>query len=122
LSAALALGGCSEKRIEADDLKSEVQHARQLARECSQLIELRQGGRVTQNFRRTHELYLLKQGEELHRNIAGKSPDPRLQQPFAAYKERLASLMEALKKLESDPQKQNFDALDRDLSQLEEQL
>jgi hypothetical protein len=65
---------------------------------------------------------LLKQGEELKKDIQDKSVDSSLQQPFAAYKEKLAFLTEALMKLESDPQKESFDAIDRDLRQLEEQL
>jgi hypothetical protein len=122
LGAALALGGCSNKQIRADDLKSEVKQARELARECSQLIELREAFRLTENFRRTHELYLLKHAEELEKNLKDKSPSRETQQAFSVYKKKLASLMDSLRKLETDPQKQSFDTLDRDLKQLEEQL
>lgn len=118
----LVLAGCSQKQLTPHDLKSEIQNAQRLSRECVMVLELRPAGKLTERFRKTHELYLLKQFNELKKTADQAQPEPAVQQAFDEYKQTLSALEDALRKIETEPRKQRFDEIANDLGSLEKKL
>lgn len=116
------LAGCGDKSFTSEDLKSEVQRAQQIARECSELLDLRSADKVTESFRKTHELYLLKQIEDLEKTASRAEPASGIAAAFNEYKSKLNELSDSVKKIESEPHKEAFDRLDHDLKALGERL
>jgi hypothetical protein len=122
LTGLLTLAGCTQKQLTPEDLKAEIQNAQRLARECAMVVELRPAGKLTERFRRTHELYLLKQFEELKKTADDAKPDAALEASFGEYKQRLGELEDALRKIEAEPHKQRFDEIAKELGSLENRL
>ena len=118
----LALCGCSQKRMQAKDLKYEVQNAAQLSRECEVLLELRSQEKVATRFRQTHEYYLTQQVEDLEKNLEKEPPVAPIQQVGEAYKAQLQHLKEVLAQIEPHPDKQTFSDITRQFESLEKQL
>lgn len=121
---ALLLVGCVDqpKKLDAKSLKAEVQNAEQLSREGAMVLELRTQGKLTERFRKTHELYLLKQFDELKKTAAGAKANPEIQSAFEDYKQKLQALEAALGKMESEPHKEQFEAVTNGLEALEKKL
>ena len=118
----MALAGCSQKQLTPDDLKSEIQNAQRLSRECSLVVELRPTGKLSEHFRKTHELYLLKQFAELKKTAGEAKPTAAIQQAFDEYKETLSALEDALHKIENEPRQEDFEAVTNRLEALEKKL
>jgi hypothetical protein len=116
------LAGCSNRPMQADDLRAEIKNAAYVARECSLLLELRSAGKTAERFRKVHEYYLTKQIEELEKNVEKQRPEPGSQAVFEQHKAKLAELKSALSEIESIPDQARFEALQRDLEALERQL
>lgn len=119
---ACAVAGCSNKNFQRDDLKAEVDRAQQVARECSELLDLRNQGKTTDTFHRTHALYLLKQVEELEQDAQQAQPETEIAPAFNEYKGTLTRLSDEVKKIESQPSKESFDRLNHELRLLEGKL
>jgi DNA polymerase/3'-5' exonuclease PolX len=122
LASLLTLAGCSEKQLKSDDLKAEIKNAQQLSRECAMVLELRTTGKMTEDFRKIHELYLVKQFEELKKTADKAKPDDGIRPVFDEYKQKLSGLEGALRTMESEPHKEKFEAVTNDLDALEKKL
>jgi len=124
LAAAAVLTGCPDqpKSLDAQSLKAEVQSAEQLSRECSLVLELRTSGKLTERFRKVHELYLLKQFDELKKSADQAEADSSIQSAFAEYKQKLQTLELAVQAMSSGPHKEAFDEVTKDLEGLEKRL
>lgn len=120
----LALAGCVDqpKKLDANSLKAEVQNAEQLSRECAMVLELRTSGKLTERFRKTHELYLRKQFDDLKKTADQAKADSSIQSTFDEYKQRLQALEAALGKIEAEPHKEAFDEVTNALEALEKKL
>jgi hypothetical protein len=121
---ALSMVGCPDqpKKLDANSLKAEVQNAEQLSREGAMVLELRAAGKLTERFRKVHELYLLKQFDELKKTADAAKPNAEIQSAFEDYKRKLQALDGALRKIDSDPHKEAFEAVTNDLEALEKTL
>lgn len=121
---ALALAGCVDqpKKLDASSLKAEVQNAEQVSREGEMLLELRTAGKLTERFRKVQELYLLKQFDELKKTADEAKPSAEIQSAFEDYKQKLQALEAALRRIESEPHKEAFEAVTNDLEALEKTL
>lgn len=121
---ALVLVGCVDqpKKLDANSLKAEVQNAEQLSREGEMLLELRTAGKLTERFRKVHELYLLKQFDELKKTATEAKPDAGIQSAFDDYKQKLETLEGALRTIESQPNKDGFQNVTNDLEAIEKKL
>jgi len=121
---ALALAGCVDqpKKLDANTLKAEVQNAEQLSRECAMVLELRTSGKLTERFRKTHELYLQKQFDQLKKTADKAHAESSIQSTFNDYKQALHALEGALSKMESEPHQEPFEAVTTDLEALEKKL
>ncbi len=124
LALTLALAGCVDqpKKLDANSLKAEVQNAEQLSRECAMVLELRTSGKLTERFRKTHELYLRKQFDDLKKTADQAKADSSIQSTFDEYKQRLQALEAALGKIEAEPHKEAFDEVTNALEALEKKL
>jgi hypothetical protein len=122
LTYSLALAGCSQKQFTPKDLKAEIQNAQRLSRECAMVLELRLTGKLTTPFRKTHELYLLKQFAELKKTADEAQPKAAIQQTFEEYKQTLSALEDALRKIQAEPHKQRFEEIANQLGALEKEL
>ena len=114
--------GCSKQATKTDDLRSEIENAAFLSRECELLLDLRSAGKVTDDFRKVHEHYLSKQIEELEKNLQKSPPEPTIQPVFEEYKTKLQQLNDALDNIEAHPQKERFIGLTQELEALEQRL
>lgn len=124
LASCLALVGCPDqpKKLDANSLKAEVQNAEQLARECAMVLELRTSGKLTERFRKVHELYLLKQFDDLKKTAKEAKAESSIESTFDEYKQKLHTLEEALGKIDSEPHKEAFESVTNDLEALEKKL
>lgn len=86
------------------------------------VLELRAAGKLTERFRKVHELYLLKQFDELKKTADAAKPNAEIQSAFEDYKRKLQALDGALRKIDSDPHKEAFEAVTNDLEALEKTL
>ena len=108
--------------MDPEDLKAEIQNAQRLSRECAMVVELRPAGKLTEHFRKTHELYLRKQFDELKKTAEDAKPDAALQTTFDEYRQKLSDLEDALQKIEAEPHQQRFDEIANELGSLESRL
>jgi DNA mismatch repair ATPase MutS len=124
LASAAVLTGCPDqpKTLDAQSLKAEVQNAEQLSRECSLVLELRTSGKLTETFRTVHELYLLKQFEDLKKTADRAKADSSIQSAFAEYKQKLQTLESAVRAMSSEPHKEAFEGVTNDLEALGKKL
>jgi len=124
LALTLVLVGCPDqpKKLDANGLKAEVQNAEQLSRECSLVLELRTSGKLTERFRRVHEVYLLKQFEELKKTANQAHAESSVQSTFDEYKQNLQVLEGAVRGMGSAPHKEAFETVTNDLEALEKKL
>ena len=124
LALTLVLVGCPDqpKRLDASSLKAEVQNAEQLSRECSLLLELHNSGKLTERFRKVHELYLAKQFEDLKKTADQAHADASIQSTFDEYRQKLQALGDAVRTMSSAPHKEAFEAVTNELEALEKQL
>lgn len=122
LACSFALTGCAQKHLTPEDLKAEIQNAQRLSRECAMVVELRPAGKLTEYFRKTHELYLRKQFDDLKKTADDAKPDAALQTTFDEYKQRLHDLEDALRTIEAGPHPQRFEEIAIQLESLESRL
>ena len=124
LASCLTLVGCPDqpKKLDANSLKAEVQNAEQLSRECALVLELRTSGKLTERFRKVHELYLAKQFEDLKKTADQAHADASIQSTFDEYRQKLHALEGAVRTMSSVPHKETFEAVTNDLEMLEKKL
>lgn len=124
LAPCLTLVGCPDqpKKLDATSLKAEVQNAEQLSRECALVLELRTSGKLTERFRKVHELYLAKQFEDLKKTAEQGHADASIQSTFDEYRQKLQALGGAVGTMSSAPRKEAFEGVTNDLEALEKKL
>jgi hypothetical protein len=115
----LFLTGCSQRPMDGNDLRGEIEQAQRLARECVLFWDLKDQQHLTGSFARSHADYLKNQAEELEKQIKDKQPRPEIASALNEYREQLDQLSRQTTQLDSSPDKQHFQQLDRDLGELE---
>jgi polyhydroxyalkanoate synthesis regulator phasin len=105
--------------MDADDLRAQVEQAQKLARECVVFLDLEDQQRLTASFAASHSDYLIKQTEELQRQIGDKQSKPEITSVLSEYRARLDELSQQTSRLPSSPDRHQLEQLERKFGQLE---
>ena len=115
----LLAGGCSQKSIDADDLRAQIEQAQKLARECVTFLYLQEQRHLTHSFYKSHSDYLNKKAEELQKETGSAHAKPEISSLFTEYRMQLDELSRQTAKLDSSPDKQQLQQLDQNFGELE---